>query len=59
MKRKDLERALHEMGWQIVRHGSCHDVWASDGDEITVPRHNKIEKYTAKMILKIAKEKMT
>jgi predicted RNA binding protein YcfA (HicA-like mRNA interferase family) len=56
MKRKELERNLRTLGWRIVRHGSYHDVWASDGDEIAVPRHNEIKKYTAKMILKIAKE---
>ena len=57
MKRKDLERTLREMGWRIIRHGLCHDVWASDGNEIAVPRHNEIKKYTAKMIIKIAEEK--
>src|SRR4030095_15280888 len=30
VKRRDLERALRQLGWQFLRHGGKHDVW-TDG----------------------------
>ena len=30
MKRRDLERALRQLGWYFLRHGGKHDVW-TDG----------------------------
>ena len=56
MKRRDLERQLQEMGWSFTRRGRRHDIWAKSEREIPIPRHNEINEYTAKAILKEAKE---
>jgi len=55
MKRRDLERALRELGWSLVRHGGRHDVWAKGERELVVPRHVEINEYTARAILKEAR----
>ncbi len=55
MKRKDLEKKLKKLGWILMRHGRKHDIWIKDEYEIIVPRHNEINEYTAKLILKEAK----
>jgi len=54
MKRRDLEKKLRSMGWILIRHGGRHDVWSDGNREIAVPRHNEINEYTAKAILKDA-----
>ena len=54
MKRRDLEKRLRFLGWRLVRHGARHDVWSDGEREIVVPRHNEINEYTAKAILKEA-----
>jgi mRNA interferase HicA len=54
MKRRDLEKRLRSLGWRLVRHGARHDVWFNGEREIVVPRHNEINEYTAKAILKEA-----
>jgi hypothetical protein len=43
------------MGWKLERHGRKHDIWIKDEYEIAVPRHDEINEYTAKAILKEAK----
>ena len=45
---------LRELGWELVRHGARHDVWSKGEHEIPVPRHNEINEYTAKGILREA-----
>jgi len=55
MKRKDLEKELKKLGWTLNRHGRKHDIWTNDDYEIVVLRHNEINDYTAKAILKLAK----
>lgn len=55
MKRKELEKKLLELGWIFYRPGRRHDIWTKDEYEIVVPRHNEINEYTAKAILKAAK----
>ncbi|MBN1425912.1 type II toxin-antitoxin system HicA family toxin [Candidatus Fermentibacteria bacterium] len=54
MKRTELERRLRHLGWRFLRHGGKHDVWAKGDREVIVPRHNEINEYTAKAILKEA-----
>ncbi|PWB79978.1 MAG: toxin-antitoxin system, toxin component, HicA family protein [Candidatus Methylomirabilota bacterium] len=54
MKRRDLEKRLRALGWNLVRHGARHDVWSDGEQEIAIPRHNEINEYTAKAILKEA-----
>jgi mRNA interferase HicA len=55
MKRRDLERKLRVLGWQLLRHGARHDVWARGERELVVPRHLEINEYTAKAILRDAR----
>jgi mRNA interferase HicA len=54
MKRRDLEKRLCSLGWLLVRDGARHDVWSNGEREIVIPRHNEINEYTAKAILKEA-----
>lgn len=56
MKRRDLEKKLSELGWQFARHGGNHDVWSNGKESEPVPRHNEINEYLAKKILKKAKD---
>ena len=55
MKRKELEQKLKILGETLIRHERRHDIWTNDEYEIVVPRHNEINEYTAKSILKMAK----
>jgi mRNA interferase HicA len=54
VKRRDLESRLRELRWQLVRHGSRHDVWAKGERELVVPRHREINEVTAGAILREA-----
>jgi hypothetical protein len=46
---------LQRLGWKLDRHGHRHDIWTNGEYEIAVPRHNEINEYTAKAIIKEAK----
>jgi len=46
---------LQRLGWKLDRHGRRHDIWTNGEYEIAVPRHNEINEYTAKAILREAK----
>ncbi len=51
MKRRELERRLMKLGWQLLRHGRRHDLWAKGEREVAVPRHSEINEHTARSIL--------
>ena len=54
MKKRDLERRLKKMGCVFVRHGAKHD-WYHNPDTNMfqpIPRHNEINEYLAKHIIK-------
>ena len=55
MKRRDLERALRQLGWQFLRHGGKHDVWTDGKREEAIPRHTEIHDKLAQAILRRAK----
>ncbi|MBI5526491.1 MAG: type II toxin-antitoxin system HicA family toxin [Deltaproteobacteria bacterium] len=55
MRRRELERKLCDLGWRFLRHGGKHDVWTDGENEVAVPRHDEINEYTAKAIVKEAK----
>jgi predicted RNA binding protein YcfA (HicA-like mRNA interferase family) len=55
MRRRDLERQLRELGWNLARHGARHDIWAKGDRELVVPRHVAINEYTARAILREAR----
>jgi len=54
MKKIELIQKLNRQGAVFVRHGSKHDVYMQPktNKEATVPRHDEINEYTAKAILK-------
>jgi len=54
MKRRDLEKKLRNLGWQLARHGGKHDVWSKGERELVVPRHVEVNEYTARAILREA-----
>lgn len=56
MKRRDLEKKLAELGWKFARHGGSHDVWTNGKETEPVPRHNEINEYLAKKILRKVKD---
>ena len=56
MNRRDLIKKLRTGGWQITEGGN-HSVATHPnvpGMKISIPRHNEINKYTAKGILRDA-----
>jgi hypothetical protein len=56
MKRRDLEEQLRKHGRKFLCHGRNHDVWTNGIEQEAIPRHNEINEFTAKKILKKAKE---
>jgi hypothetical protein len=54
MKRNALLKILHDMGCVFVNHGKKHDRYTqpSTGKTEMVPRHNDIDEYLAKAIIK-------
>jgi mRNA interferase HicA len=57
IKRRELERQLHSLGWRLVRHGGKHDVWSDGEREEAVPRHVEINEKLATAILVRARKK--
>lgn len=55
VKRRDLEKELRRLGFEVLREGGDHTVFAKDEVRISVPRHKEINEYTAKAILKKAR----
>jgi predicted RNA binding protein YcfA (HicA-like mRNA interferase family) len=54
MKKKEIDKKLRELGWQVSREGKKHTIWTQRDREIAVPRHAEINEHTAKAILKLA-----
>ncbi|MSQ73840.1 MAG: type II toxin-antitoxin system HicA family toxin [Betaproteobacteria bacterium] len=54
MKRRDLIKALENMGCVLTRHGGRHDWYTNPSTKQSqpVPRHNEINEYLAKSIIK-------
>ena len=55
MKRRDVERALRQLGWYFLRHGGKHDVWTDGKREEAIPRHTEIHDKLAQAILRRVK----
>jgi predicted RNA binding protein YcfA (HicA-like mRNA interferase family) len=55
MQRRDLVKKLQGAGWQIT-HGGNHDlaIHPKKPGKIPIPRHNEINEYTAREIMKDA-----
>ncbi|HBF33005.1 TPA: addiction module toxin, HicA family [Candidatus Sumerlaeota bacterium] len=54
MKRNDLIKRLLEMNCVLIRHGGNHDWYQNPNTKMAqpVPRHNEINEYLAKSIVK-------
>ena len=55
MKRGDLIKRLEETGCIFISHGGGHDWYQNPNTRISqpIPRHNEIQEYLAKHILKM------
>jgi len=58
MKRKALIKKIEATGCVFIRHGSKHDWYHNPQTKKSqpVPRHNEINEYLAKHILKMLKD---
>ena len=54
MRRRDLIKALEQMGCILVRHGGRHDWYTNPTTKQSqpLPRHNEINENLAKSIIK-------
>ncbi|MCH8822123.1 MAG: type II toxin-antitoxin system HicA family toxin [Planctomycetes bacterium] len=52
MKRRDLEKHLHEHGCELHHHGGRHDIWLNTRSlkQTSIPRHTEIKRGTIKSI---------
>ena len=55
MKKIDLERELRKLGWWLQRHVGSHDYWTNGQVHEPVPRHNEVNEFLARKIVKTAK----
>ena len=52
MKRRDLIQLLEANGWQLIRHGEKHDIWAKGDRWESIPRHREIDEQLARAIIR-------
>lgn len=52
MKRRDLIKLLKANGYYLKRSGGNHDIYTNGKQKVPVPRHNEINEFTAKGIIK-------
>lgn len=52
MKQKELCKKLEQAGFELVRHGGCHDIYKRGNDEEIIPRHREIDERLARAILR-------
>lgn len=52
MKKRELEKALRQLGWTFLRHGKRHDVWTDGEREEAIPRYVDINETLAQAILR-------
>lgn len=52
MKKRDLEKAMSQLGWRLLRQGGSHEVWTNGTNTVSVPRHREVNELTARGILK-------
>lgn len=55
MDRKKLLKQLRKLGWYYKRPGGNHDIYTDGKRTMPVPRHNEVDEFTAKEILKKAR----
>lgn len=52
MKRRVFIKRLEAAGFQFMRHGADHDIYARGSEQEQVPRHGDINENLAKAVLK-------
>ena len=52
MKQRELIKRLERAGFELVRHGSDHDIYKRGNDEEQIPRHREVNEKLAKAILR-------
>ena len=52
MKRRDLIQLLKANGWELVRRGANHDIWAKSDRWEAIPRHREIDEQLARAIIR-------
>ena len=55
VKYRDVERVLKNAGWWLKSNDGPHEKWTNGRDAVHVPRHKEINEYTAKSIIKKAR----
>jgi mRNA interferase HicA len=55
VKYKDVARELLNAGWWLKSDNGPHEKWTNGRDVMPVPRHKEINEYTARGIIKKAK----
>ena len=55
MKKRDLERLLVRLGWWKSGDQGPHEKWTNGVITRPIPRHNEINEFTARGVLKIAR----
>ncbi len=58
MKRTALIKKIEELGAILIRHGAKHDWFQNPTTRVSqpVPRHNEINEYLARHIIKMLRE---
>jgi predicted RNA binding protein YcfA (HicA-like mRNA interferase family) len=58
VKRRDLIKALAEMGCTLIRHGKRHDWYQNPKTKISqpVPRHREIKENLARHLIKMLED---
>jgi mRNA interferase HicA len=51
MKRQELEKALRQLGWRLLRHGGRHDVWTDGQRQEAILRRAEVHDRLARAIL--------
>ena len=57
VKRRELEKALKDLGWRLLRHGGNHDVWTDGEKQEAIPRHIEISERLARAVLARSRKK--
>jgi hypothetical protein len=58
MKQRDLTKRIAQAAasnnctWELVRQGAEHEIWACNGQRVSIPRHREINELTAQSIMK-------
>jgi predicted RNA binding protein YcfA (HicA-like mRNA interferase family) len=56
MKRRDIERELRKLGFEMLRDHGCHTIFGNGKIVVPVPRHTEVKENTARSILRRARK---